>query len=102
MDWDSKVVPMCTMFTWTHQAFVGVLYHQKIGRQQHPLEKQYIHEVQSRDGVNMVVTMLPSLADRVHAADASLHDNTYKRLFGEWKEWEVVIWDKRLNTSAWL
>ena len=47
----------------------------------------------------MIITMLPSLADRIHTADASLHDNTYKRLFGEWKEWEVVIWDKRLNMS---
>ena len=41
--------------------------------------------------------MLPGLASRVHDADATLHDNTYKRVFGEWKEWEVVMWDKRLN-----
>jgi hypothetical protein len=47
----------------------------------------------------MIITMLPYLANLIHSADASLHDNTYKRVFGHWKEWEVVIWDKRLNTS---
>jgi hypothetical protein len=50
-------------------------------------------------GVDMIITMLPFLANGIHDADASLHDNTYKRVFGNWKEWEVVIWDKRLNTS---
>jgi hypothetical protein len=42
----------------------------------------------------MIITMLPYLANLIHGADASLHDNTYKRVCGHWKEWEVVIWDK--------
>ena len=95
MGWGSKVsasvaVPEI-LTTFPHS---GVLYHQKAGRENFPPEKQYIHEVQSRDGVDMIITMLPFLANRIHDADAPLHDNTYKRVFGNWKEWEVVIWDK--------
>ena len=45
----------------------------------------------------MVITMLPALAERIHLANMTLHDNTYKHVFGDWKEWEVVIWDGRLN-----
>ena len=41
--------------------------------------------------------MLPQLAAKMHDVHASLHDNTYKRPFGKWKEWEVVIWDDCLN-----
>lgn len=63
-----------------------------------PLEKRYIHQIGTKDGVDIIVTMLAGLAERVHLANATLHDNTYKRVFGDWKEWEVVIWDKRLNT----
>ncbi|KAF9032434.1 hypothetical protein BJ165DRAFT_1568600 [Panaeolus papilionaceus] len=63
-----------------------------------PKEQRYIHEMLStHDGVQIVITMLSSLAARIHDADSTLHDTTYKRCYGEWKEWEVVIWDKRLN-----
>ena len=43
--------------------------------------------------------ILPSLANQIHTADVLLHDNTYKWVFGNWKEWEVMIWDKKLNMS---
>ena len=65
-------------------------------------EKRYIHKVRSQDGVDMIITMLPSLAALIHTADSTLHDNTYKRVYGKWKEWEVVIWDKRLNMSKFV
>lgn len=75
----------------------GALYCQRLNRENLPPEARYIHEVSSRDGVDLIITMLPSLAARIHSARATLHDNTYKRVFGKWKEWEVVVWDSRLN-----
>ncbi|KAF9052208.1 hypothetical protein BDZ89DRAFT_1153643 [Hymenopellis radicata] len=68
-----------------------------------PLEDRYIHHVHTASLGNestgdIVVTMLPGLAERVHRVRASLHDNTYKRLKdGQWKDWEVVWFDERLN-----
>lgn len=41
--------------------------------------------------------MLPGLAELLHGAQTTLHDNTYKGVSGDWKEWEVVVWDARLN-----
>ncbi|PPR05947.1 hypothetical protein CVT24_004653 [Panaeolus cyanescens] len=75
----------------------GVIHKQGDDDKNCPQEKRYIQEVSTHDGINLIVTMLPSLAARIHQADATLHDNTYKRVHGEWKEWEVVIWDKRMN-----
>lgn len=76
----------------------GVLYHQRVIQSKLSQEKWYIHEIISRDGVDIIITMLPFLADRFHDADVSLHDNTYKRPHERWKEWEGVIWDRKLNT----
>ncbi|KAF8173596.1 hypothetical protein K438DRAFT_1610611 [Mycena galopus ATCC 62051] len=58
-----------------------------------PHERQYIWRVTSENGQDIVITMLPYLAGRIHVAKASLHDNTYCRIHGIWKEWEVVVWD---------
>ncbi|KAF8583090.1 hypothetical protein K439DRAFT_1617794 [Ramaria rubella] len=55
-----------------------------------PTEKQYIHRISD------------VAAAKMHIVHASLHDNTYKRTFGKWKEWEVVVWDDRLNMHMWL
>ena len=98
MGWGLKVstsvaVPEILM-TFPHS---GVLYHQKAGQENFPPEKQYIHKVQSHDGVDMIITMLPFLANQIHDTDTLLHDNTYKCVFGN--EWEAVILDKQLNTS---
>ncbi|HEV7737433.1 MAG TPA: hypothetical protein VGO47_08710 [Chlamydiales bacterium] len=60
-------------------------------------DKRYIHRITDTAGIQMVVTMLPHLAQKMHAVNASLHDNTYKRTWGKWNEWEVVIWDSQLN-----
>ncbi|KAJ6523691.1 hypothetical protein DFH09DRAFT_1329934 [Mycena vulgaris] len=62
-----------------------------------PHEKQYVWKVTSENGEEIVITMLPYLADRIHRAKASLHDNTYVRVHGTWKEWEVVIWDHKFD-----
>ncbi|KAF8581715.1 hypothetical protein K439DRAFT_1618843 [Ramaria rubella] len=61
-------------------------------------KKQYIHRIVDVAGIQLVVTMLPRLAVKMHVVRASLHDNTYKRTFGKWKEWEVVVWDHHLDT----
>ncbi|KAJ7701050.1 hypothetical protein B0H16DRAFT_1834219 [Mycena metata] len=78
----------------------GVCFFQEKMRETLPPEKRYIQYLTSDDGVQIVLTMLPFLAGRIHAAKASLHDNTYARLHahGVWKECEVVsIWDDKLN-----
>ncbi|KAJ7440399.1 hypothetical protein B0H11DRAFT_1660472, partial [Mycena galericulata] len=72
----------------------GVIYYQKQMRSL-PHEKQYIWNVASENGEEIVITMLPYLANLIHNAKASLHDNTYARLHGVWKEWEIVIWHHR-------
>jgi hypothetical protein len=62
-----------------------------------PPEKRYVHQVSSEDGTDVIVTMLPGLARLIHHADMTLHNNTYKRAHGIWKEWEVVLWNSQLN-----
>ncbi|KAJ7158276.1 hypothetical protein C8R43DRAFT_827151, partial [Mycena crocata] len=55
--------------------------------------KQYIWKVASEHGEEIIITMLPNIAKRIHFARASLHDNTYAPVHGIRKEWEVVIYD---------
>jgi hypothetical protein len=61
-----------------------------------PADKRYIQSLTSENGIEVILTMLPFLAG-LHAAQASLHDNTYARVHGQWKEWEVVIWDDKVD-----
>ncbi|KAF8186408.1 hypothetical protein BJ912DRAFT_819653, partial [Pholiota molesta] len=75
----------------------GVVFQMRDDDLKLPESKRYIHEILTRDGIDLVITMIPGLALRVHDAEYTLHDNTYKRVLGEWKEWEVVIWDGKLN-----
>jgi hypothetical protein len=59
---------------------------------------RYIHHVYHHDGIDLIVTMHPAIAERIHLVRSTLHDNTYKRVKdSEWNEWEVVIWDTSLN-----
>ncbi|KAJ7765293.1 hypothetical protein B0H16DRAFT_1310196 [Mycena metata] len=74
----------------------GVIFRQK-RMQSLPREKQYIWRVTSEYREELIITMLPYLANLIHRVKVSLHDNTYARVHGEWKEWEVVIWDDRCN-----
>ncbi|KAK7019126.1 hypothetical protein R3P38DRAFT_2715272 [Favolaschia claudopus] len=75
----------------------GVVHFQQKMRDTMPPEKRYIQFLTSDDGVQFVLTMLPYLGNRIHVAKVSLHDNTYVRVHGIWKEWEVVIWDDKLD-----
>ncbi|KAJ7049788.1 hypothetical protein C8F01DRAFT_1264828 [Mycena amicta] len=60
-------------------------------------EAVYIWKVASELDEEIIVTMLEGLAKRIHRSRYTVHDNTYCRVHGEWKEWELVIWDDRLN-----
>ncbi|KAJ7059971.1 hypothetical protein C8F01DRAFT_1370227 [Mycena amicta] len=77
----------------------GVMHWRKT-LQQGDFEDQYIWNqwnVSADSGGEMIVCMLPYLARRLHSARYTLHDNTYARVHGIWKEWEVTTWDDRLN-----
>ncbi|KAJ6513998.1 hypothetical protein DFH09DRAFT_1374151 [Mycena vulgaris] len=78
----------------------GVCFFQRKMRETLPADKRYIHYLTSEDGIEIILTMLPFLARRIHSAKASLYDNTYARVHGVWKEWEVVIWDDKLDFRA--
>ncbi|KIJ30977.1 hypothetical protein M422DRAFT_267391 [Sphaerobolus stellatus SS14] len=41
--------------------------------------------------------MLPVLAELMHEARCSQHDNMYVRIGTKHNEWEVAIWDEKLN-----
>ncbi|KAJ7891064.1 hypothetical protein B0H13DRAFT_2340715 [Mycena leptocephala] len=77
--------------------FEGVCFLQKKMQETLPADKRYIQSLTSENGIEVILTMLPFLAGRLHTAKASLHDNTYARVHGQWKEWEVVIWDDKVD-----
>ena len=60
-------------------------------------EDRYIHVMHDEGDTRIIVTMLKAGALLLLRADVSFNDNTYKRTAGEWKEWEVVVWDARLE-----
>ncbi|KAJ7586636.1 hypothetical protein C8J56DRAFT_1085151 [Mycena floridula] len=68
-----------------------------------PLDERYIHQFLNEldeDGsrTELIITMVPRLAEQFHCVTTTLHDNTYKRIADKkWKEWEVVAWSNRLN-----
>jgi hypothetical protein len=72
-----------------------------------PENLRYIQKIIHEDGIDIVVTMLPGLAQRIHGVRTILMDNTYKRVHDQvkiekcelkFKEWEVVIFEPYLNS----
>lgn len=63
------------------------------------MQERYIHEVNVLNESIIIVTFNPSLVKYIHEATATLHDNTYKRVAGDWKEWEVVMWHAGIDMS---
>ncbi|KAF8516464.1 hypothetical protein BU17DRAFT_67470 [Hysterangium stoloniferum] len=63
-----------------------------------PVQERYIQSMHSElcndgnDQIDVVVTMLPDLAELVHNVTSTQHDTTYKCVFGAFNEWEIVIW----------
>jgi len=45
----------------------------------------------------LIVTIHPELAKLTHETKCTQHNNTYVRIGGPHNEWEVAIWDDRLN-----
>jgi hypothetical protein len=66
------------------------------------LDDRYIQEVRTIDGISIAVTLLRDLAEGIHSASFVECDDTYKRSHGKWKEWEVVIWLKRLDMRTYI
>jgi hypothetical protein len=63
-----------------------------------PLNEQYIRLIRmDGDSVKVVVTMNAELAKLLHRARYIVVDFTFKRVFGEMNEWEVVIWDELMR-----
>ncbi|KAF7311222.1 hypothetical protein MKEN_01023800 [Mycena kentingensis (nom. inval.)] len=75
----------------------GVLHWQQKMQKECPREDWYVWSVSSEVDEEVVITMLPGLAAFIHDAKFTVHDFTYRRLHGVWKEWEVVMWYERLN-----
>ncbi|RDX40612.1 hypothetical protein OH76DRAFT_1365979, partial [Lentinus brumalis] len=59
-------------------------------------EDQYIHWVECGD-IPIIITFRVGLANLIHDAIETFHDNTYKRVAGSWIEWEWACWDRRIN-----
>jgi hypothetical protein len=59
---------------------------------------RYIHSIESspEDGT-IVFTAVPGLANLIHRAPSAQFDFTYDLPKGEWKEWEVVVFDEKLG-----
>ena len=56
-----------------------------------PPEARYIHTTISQDGIRVVVTMIPAAARYFHEVNHVMMDNTYKRVKGDFNEWEVTL-----------
>jgi hypothetical protein len=98
---------LVTYFCIYFNLFPGVKHKYKFEEPKLPKSDQYIHGFLSEpaedsgigDQVEVIVTMLPDLAKLIHHVHATLHDNTYKRVAGDFNEWEVVIWEASITRS---
>ena len=59
-------------------------------------------QVIAMDGQPIIITFLSSLVKWIHLAHVTSHDNTYKRIIGDWKEWEIVAWIETLNMHMFM
>jgi hypothetical protein len=76
----------------------GVLYEHGERQSKLPIAEQYIHTVLKKGDINMIVTMLPALAEYLHVVSFVCVDYTYKRVFGNgMNEWEVATFLERLK-----
>ncbi len=74
----------------------GVVEQQQRDRQKLEPKDLYIHAIEIGD-MPVIVTFRVGLARRIFLLRETFHDNTYKRVYGEWKEWEVAGFDPVLN-----
>ena len=70
--------------------YIGVIYEDDNLEALLPANKRYIHCVSSKSNIRLVVTMLPELVKHIHNVRYLAIDYTFKRIRGEFDEWEVA------------
>ena len=63
-------------------------------------EGRYIHSIKTTPtGAKLIFTADAFLLGLIHHAVSIQVDTTFKRAIGELKEWEVVMWERRVKRS---
>lgn len=63
-------------------------------------EGRYIHSIKTTPtGAKLIFTADTFLLGLIHHAISIQVDTTFKRAIGELKEWEVVMWERRVKHS---
>lgn len=62
--------------------------------------QRYIHSIKTTPtGAKLIFTADTFLLGLIHHAVSIQVDTTFKRAIGELKEWEVVMWERRVKRS---
>jgi hypothetical protein len=65
----------------------------KLALSERYIHQHYVEDSEDGDGrVKVIVTMVPAFANLIVNGRAILVDTTFKRVFGEFFEWEIVLW----------
>ncbi|KAJ7605812.1 hypothetical protein FB45DRAFT_879131 [Roridomyces roridus] len=84
--------------------FHGVQEYIRTVERARPMSERYIHAAISKSDFNLVVTLHPQLAKFIHGVLALVIDYTFKRIEGDFDEWEVVgfldLYKSRLPFSS--
>jgi hypothetical protein len=78
--------------------FSGVQHENDILEPQLTADKKYIHCVTSKSNIRLVVAMLPGIVKHIHSVRFLAIDYTFKRIHGEFNEWEVASMLDRYQT----
>lgn len=57
-----------------------------------PFEEQYIQACHTKADIQLRIAMYPAQARIFHLADYLVIDFTFKRIYGDLNEWEIVVW----------
>jgi hypothetical protein len=64
------------------------------------LEERYIHGITSSStGGKVIFTFNPQLLALLHSAIQFEVDGTFKRVEGEFDEWEITVWERSINAG---
>ncbi|KIO19436.1 hypothetical protein M407DRAFT_223087 [Tulasnella calospora MUT 4182] len=73
------------------------LCNQREKDRQLPFEKQYIQACHAEGDIQLCIAMYPAQARIFHLADYLVIDYTFKRIYGDLNEWEIVVWHPSHN-----
>jgi hypothetical protein len=80
---------------------IGVLHMMEEDRKKLPINSRYIHKKSDSDtGGTSILSAVPFLLSRIHAALNMQVDTTFKRVAGNFNEWELVIWDSEVHRGV--